>query len=268
MDECCDCGHQPDLRERLESYLSATKTFPRRAIRALPSSARALVSYLRTIPSTLFPPPPVTNFPLLALPTELRLIVYEHILSDLHVGGYEETHRRLAPDFAFLRTNSLVYREARMLYYDTHVFEFESVDEMRRLSVPQLQRIKHVKLHFTFTLWDLEFRHWRGVCAAVAGGMMGLRSLEIDWDVFWDREVYPTRTGELRAAWARGMGALRGLRGLRRVEGRVSTSVREVEGWRVGGDGGYFVVEWVGLEGLEAAFWREQAVRVRRAYGE
>lgn len=272
-----DWGHQPDsvaaenlfkrILKVLQACFNATKDFLRWAV-------QKLILYLRKPtpvssppgtprPSTPQPPPPLTNFPLMRLPTDLRMHVYEQILGDVHVLEYEQFHRTVAPDFSILRASCTIYHEARMLYYDMHTFEFESVSEIHRLGPEQRQRIKNITLHFHFGLTDKALTHWQSVCAAIAA-MPAVRRLDVRWRVWWAGPLeYPTAP-QLRPAWDQGMAALRTMKRLRRVEGWITTQVTE----RSRAESANFVLQWVGLDGLQEAFWERQAVRVGAVYHE
>lgn len=60
------------------------------------------------------------------------------------------------------------------------------------------------------------------------------------------------------------MRALRSMKGLRTVEGRVTTQVMG----RARAESANFVLDWVGLDGLQEAFWERQAERVGSVYDE
>lgn len=273
-----DWGHQPDsvaaenlfkrILKVLQTCFNATKDFLRWAVQKLILYLRkpTLVSSppgTQPQPPPPPPPPPLANFPLMRLPTELRMHVYEQILGDVHVLEYEQFHRTVAPDFSILRASRTIYHEARMLYYDMHTFEFESVSEIHRLGPQQRQRIKNITLHFHFGLADKALTHWQSVCAAVAA-MPAVRRLDVRWRVWWAGPLeYPTAP-QLRPAWDQGMVALRAMKRLRRVEGWITTQVTE----RSRAESASFVLQWVGLDGLQEAFWERQAVRVGAVYHE
>lgn len=272
-------GHQPPpatartlSKAALKTCLNAIKHCLRQAIHALSPFLRNLAPSSSSSSSspTTTPPPPLTTFPLMRLPPELRLHVYEQILHNVHVLEWSQFHPIVAPDLSFLRSNRLVHREARMLYYDVHDFGLESPAELAslRLSPAQQRRLKSVTLFFCFSGAnddddDAPLARWRALCPAVAAALVGVRRLRIRWRVFWRRAAFPTMSA-LRRAWEEGMVALRSMRSLRKVDGCVWTQVVE----RPEVEAGSFVLEFEGLDGLEEAFAVEQVERVRRVYEE
>ena len=203
-------------------------------------------------------PAGATSFPLLKLPTELRLQVYGQILDDVRVLEHERFHPIVAPDFSILRASRLVYGEARTVYYDEHQFGFETAAEISKLSAPQQQRIKHVKLFFCFGHDDVELALWTALCRAVAA-LPAVRTLEIEWRVFWHPHAFPTLPA-LALPWARGLAALRSMSSVRVVDGRITTNMSERP------ETGNFVIEFKGLDGLNEAFWNTQLDMVQEVY--
>lgn len=188
------------------------------------------------------------------------MLVYEQILKDVRVLEWEQFHAVVAPDFSFLQSSSLVYREAKMLFYDIHDFSFETVDEINKLSRSQQQRIKNVKLFFKFGLDDTSLEQWRRLSRAVAG-LTAVRNLEVYWRVWWDLHEFPTMSA-LRAAWLQGMLALRSMTSVKKVTGRITTQMSERP------ESGNFVIDFEGLDGLEEAFLVSQPAKVQQVYDE
>lgn len=274
-------GHQPPpapaqtlSKAALKACLNAIKHILRRAIRALSTPLHTLARSSSSA-SAAAPPPPPPTFPLMRLPPELRLHVYEQILHNVHVLERSQFHPIVAPDLSFLCSNSVVHREAHMLYYDVHDFALESPAELARLrlSPAQQRRVKCVTLFFLFGGAnsddgldgddDAPLARWRALCPAVAAALVGVRRLRVRWRVFWHCAAFPTMSA-LRPAWEEGMAALRSMRSLRKVDGCVWTQMVERPEVEAGG----FVLEFEGLEGLEEAFAVEQVERVRRVYEE
>ena len=195
--------------------------------------------------------------------------VFEHVL----VRDREDLHSVYTPNFSILRSCELLYQEAKFVFYQNHVFSFETEAAINRLPVEKLEAIRHVDLYFgvdcprsPHVAADTPLGEWVGMCRVVATLMKDLRTLHVYFRNFWSHSDHKDTEAELLNSsqdWAEGLASLRSMTTLKLVKGLIKTSVND----EVLYDDPTFLIRFQGLDDLDEAFMVTQPQKARGFYG-
>ncbi|KAH3908948.1 hypothetical protein HBH56_165850 [Parastagonospora nodorum] len=139
--------------------------------------------------------------PLLALPAELRNLIYKYALGGNHHALYETTGKlHFGPDtdnlLALLRTSRQVYSETHLIVYSHNIFAFSTTKSVHKFlndhSTEQKAAIRTLALQiFSRTNMINERKALKASDLRYLSRLTGLRNVQI-WDYYYDGRTVDT----------------------------------------------------------------------------